>query len=363
MPWNGMPSMAPRSMERLLTPQAQSLANLCPVSCFLRLVNDTGLAKQDDGEEVGSLKKMPNVIYNKARSPRAVPRSLVETRMRPWYIQPCERCAAEEAAAVIDLGCEDCIAEAALNHWTTESTEYWGQYPVDPREAVITGYRDHVLTSFETLVFPCVPPRWLADVVFWDAPLPGFDEISKGYLAWRKIWHRHVFKSSPAAQTCEKMALVEPLIKPLLEGADGPGFQMWGSIQNDYVLYCRGELDKEALEYTYELELPGIEFMLTNLDDWKNECEWLNDYAGMRRHLTSATCRIVWQAARRAAVSLEMLARSEKSATSDDSLPVHQMLEVERYTVRQNFMDLRAKLLVSTSELSSGVALRWDGFV
>ncbi|KAK7404190.1 hypothetical protein QQX98_010032 [Neonectria punicea] len=108
--------------------------------------------------------------------------------------------------------------------------------------------REDVHDQFENnFLFSEVPCR-VSTAVFWSVPSNGYDEFSKAYLAWRKIWHTFVFRTDP-----ERLSVRMKIVKSIIGDAVSK-VRMWGNIENDFSLYHYQELTRDDLRYTYDQE-------------------------------------------------------------------------------------------------------------
>ncbi|KPM44414.1 hypothetical protein AK830_g2104 [Neonectria ditissima] len=195
----------------------------------------------------------------------------------------------------------------------------------------IKASREAVESHFATSLFFKLPPAWLADTVFWSRPTKGYDELCKGYLAWRKLWHVYVFREDEAI-SC-RLENIQGCILPLV-----PRLRMWGNVQNDYNLYHFQELSRKELRYMYEQEPESLLHMLSNLVRWKEECQILNDFVGLRRGVCKEKFHETKRAAQRAGSAMVRVVAADNHNSSNLKR------ESETYTAKLRFLEFRAAL-------------------
>ncbi|KAK7432071.1 hypothetical protein QQZ08_001361 [Neonectria magnoliae] len=223
----------------------------------------------------------------------------------------------------------------------TERLLYFIEYDRQQRDPTVTGRslelkvkRDVINAHFENNLFFKLPAAWFADNVFWSRPTDGYDELSKMYMAWRKLWYVYVFRTDyQATGVSTRLENIEDITLPILSQ-----LKMWGNLQNDYNLYHFQELSRVDLRYTYEHEPEGIFHMLSNLAEWKEECQIINDYVGLRRDMSKHQFHAARRAAQRAGSAMDHVARAEKDGY--DHLSKIQVM----YTAKLRYLELRAIL-------------------
>ncbi|KAF7551585.1 hypothetical protein G7Z17_g4910 [Cylindrodendrum hubeiense] len=196
--------------------------------------------------------------------------------------------------------------------------------------------RDSARRFLEEIVLFSQVPVWFSDTVFWSRPANGFDELSKLYLAWRKVWYSLVFRPNPD-HVINRVLTVERKINNII-----PYLHLWGDVQNDYNLYHYQELTRKDLRYTYEQEPQALRYILENLSLWKEECQILNDYVGMRRSLSRDQFHEAKRAAQRAGTAMERLLHAEevlKGHRSNENKRTRQRLF---YIAKQRFLGVQA---------------------
>ncbi|KAH7023496.1 hypothetical protein EDB80DRAFT_886061 [Ilyonectria destructans] len=198
------------------------------------------------------------------------------------------------------------------------------------RKATHKFWEDNILFS--------LPPVWLSDMVFWSRPAKGFDELSKAYLAWRKVWYLFVFRPDPKAIPL-RIEFFESSLKPII-----PFLHLWGNVQNDYNLYHYQELTRKDLRYTYEQEPEALRYILENLSYWKEECQTLNDYVGLRREMPRNQFHSAKRAAQRAGTAMDNLLQAEE-ALKKTMCNANKCIQQQKfYIAKQRFLEIQLAL-------------------
>lgn len=135
--------------------------------------------------------------------------------------------------------------------------------------------KDQCLRSFMK-VFSTYPPYLIVGLVFEQPPKHGYDELQKGYLAWRMAWHTFKVNANPRSLEGTK-----PTLRNIAFGSL-PQLNMWGDITNDYTLSFHGYLTKEDLMSLYNLEDQAIKYLISHRLDWSKEIDVIQDFAGLK---------------------------------------------------------------------------------
>ncbi|KAG6980465.1 hypothetical protein FOFC_04673 [Fusarium oxysporum] len=110
-------------------------------------------------------------------------------------------------------------------------------------------------------VFSSCPPCLNVGLVFEQYSKHGYDELRKGYLAWRMTWHTFKANAKPKSLEGTKSILRNIASRSL------PKLNMWGDITNDYTLLSYEYLTKEDLMNLYDLEYQAIKYLISHLLD------------------------------------------------------------------------------------------------
>lgn len=206
------------------------------------------------------------------------------------------------------------------------------------RQCDLKSKRDATHRNLEETVLFSLPPAWFSDMVFWGRPAKGYDELSKAYLAWRKVWYVRVFrpdsKSIPA-----RIEFLESNLKRII-----PILHLWGNVQNDYNLYHYQELTRKDLRYTYEQEPEALRYILENLSYWKEECQILNDYVGLRREIPQDQFHSAKRAAQRAGTAMDNLLQAEEALKKTMCIANKCIQQQKFYIAKQRFLEIQRAL-------------------
>lgn len=105
-------------------------------------------------------------------------------------------------------------------------------------------------------------------------PDPGYDELQKAYLAWRKSWCA-LGINLDLASTLQDARTIPGAVDALRT------LNMWGDILNDYTLYVQGHYTSNDLRVLYGLGPSAIEYFLSARSSWQNEIESLEAFIGL----------------------------------------------------------------------------------
>jgi succinate dehydrogenase flavin-adding protein (antitoxin of CptAB toxin-antitoxin module) len=125
-------------------------------------------------------------------------------------------------------------------------------------------------------VFSSCPPCLIVGLVFEQSSRHGYDELQKGYLAWRMTWHTFKVNANPKPLESAKPILRSNFLISL------PKLNMWGDITNDYALLFYGCLTKKDLMNLYNLEDQAIKSLISHRLDWRKEIDIIQDFAGLK---------------------------------------------------------------------------------
>ncbi|KAH7170498.1 hypothetical protein EDB81DRAFT_909062 [Dactylonectria macrodidyma] len=214
---------------------------------------------------------------------------------------------------------------------------------VADRTGHLTEKRNFTRHFMEKYVLFSLPLAWLADTAFWSRPAKGFDELSKAYLAWRKIWFTFVFRQG-AEPISPRLELLESSIQHIL-----PILNLWGDVRNDYNLYHYGELTRRDLRYTYEQEPDALHYLLANNSIWKEECLILDNYVGLRREMNRDHFHLAKRAAQRAGTAMDNLLQAEANMKADKDKSKESANKFARqkmlYIAKSRFLEIEAAYL------------------
>ncbi|KAF5605262.1 hypothetical protein FPANT_1254 [Fusarium pseudoanthophilum] len=130
-------------------------------------------------------------------------------------------------------------------------------------------------------VFSTCPPGLIVGLVFEQPSEHGYDELQKGYLAWRVTWHTFKVNTNPRSLEDTK-----PILRSIAS-IGLPKLNMWGDITNDYTLVFHGSLTKEDLMNLYNLEDQAIKYLISHCLDWSKEIDVIQDFAGLKLSVLS----------------------------------------------------------------------------
>ncbi|KAH7229146.1 hypothetical protein BKA60DRAFT_627695 [Fusarium oxysporum] len=139
----------------------------------------------------------------------------------------------------------------------------------------------HECLGNSTNVFSSCPPCLIVGLVFEQYSKHGYDELRKGYLAWRMTWHTFKANANPKSLEGTKSILRNIASRSL------PKLNMWGDITNDYTLLSYEYLTKEDLMNLYDLEYQAIKYLISHLLDWRKEIDVIQDFAGLKLSVLS----------------------------------------------------------------------------
>ncbi|KAH7490893.1 hypothetical protein FOMA001_g3102 [Fusarium oxysporum f. sp. matthiolae] len=130
-------------------------------------------------------------------------------------------------------------------------------------------------------VFSSCPPCLIVGLVFEQYSKHGYDELRKGYLAWRMTWHTFKANANPKSLEGTKSILRNIASRSL------PKLNMWGDITNDYTHLSYEYLTKEDLMNLYDLEYQAIKYLISHLLEWRKEIDVIQDFAGLKLSVLS----------------------------------------------------------------------------
>ncbi|KAF5579627.1 uncharacterized protein FSUBG_13582 [Fusarium subglutinans] len=142
-------------------------------------------------------------------------------------------------------------------------------------EGRIRHVRHECLRNFMN-VFSTCSPCLIVGLVFEQPSKYGYDELQKGYLAWRMTWHTFKVNVNPRSLEGTKPILRNIAFMSL------PKLNMWGDITNDYTLLSHGSLTQEDLMNLYNLEDRAIKYLVSHRLDWSKEIDVIQDFAGLK---------------------------------------------------------------------------------
>ncbi|KAI5465764.1 hypothetical protein BGZ63DRAFT_420311 [Mariannaea sp. PMI_226] len=187
----------------------------------------------------------------------------------------------------------------------------------------------------------------IASCFFWDGIQPGFDALSKGYLAWRAMWYLFVFRNTEdmsERRKARKDGTGLDLIWNAVERKLFREVQLWGNIENDWNLYHYQELTAKDLRYLYEQDVDCLRYILENLKYWDVECQILNDYVGLRRYMPREQFHKAKTEAQRAGTAMRRVLEAEDRLGQSGKPLDLEVLGRRIYAAKTCFLQLRGVL-------------------
>ncbi|KAF4984030.1 hypothetical protein FZEAL_688 [Fusarium zealandicum] len=279
-----------------LSPEAQALVGAVPVGVWLALIRDTGFGKNLG---IAELDEADNKLrLNNWHIPAIHERYAIGGNHRCFDVN-CIACMTKYACryrdirayadqytskTLLDIEVARCPSNYAGNQAPGYQQEYLqrrmrhvtaGDTPT--AEWLVKSKKTECAETFEKSVFLSRSPSLLVSFTLSETTENGYDELQKGYLAWRKIWHALVVKNNPGLAEGD-MEIVSSLVHGVL-----PELRMWGNIQNDFSLYSLGHLNGTDICDLYNLGPNAIEYLCVHHVHWKDEVDIIEDFAGMKK--------------------------------------------------------------------------------